>query len=77
MRRIILWENIQLSSSIFLSGVLFLVSCLFFSFLSVMTNLVLCLSVSTLAAKLYVRDVNGIRDSICDTLIIIWSYHAF
>ena len=69
MERIVLWENPQLTALIFLSGLLFLVSCLFLPFLQILTNIGLYLSLLSLATKLYVHLMGFLKKPCQDILV--------
>ena len=67
--KIVLWENPQLTSVIFLSGLGFLVSCLFLPFLQILTNIGLYLSLTSLATKLYVHLMGFLKKPCQDVLV--------
>jgi len=69
VERIVLWENPQLTALIFLSGLLFLVSCLFLPFLQILTNIGLYLSLISLATKLYVHLMGFLKKPCQDILV--------
>ena len=74
IRKIVLWENRQLSGVIFLSGLIFFGSCFLFPLHFVLTNLALYLSLTTLAAKLYVHLMGYLKKPCKDILATLDIY---
>ena len=66
--KILMWEEVKVTGIIFLSGLVFLLSCLHLTFLSVLTNLALWVSLSTLATKIYVHLMGFMKKPCRDIL---------
>ena len=73
---IILWEDRQLSGVIFLCGLIFLGSCFLYPFHFVLTTIVLYVSMTTLAAKLYVHLMGYLKKPCKDILATLDVYEV-
>ena len=65
---IVLWENKQLSGVIFLSGLIFLGSCVLYPLHYVLTTIALYVLMTTLAVKLYVHLMGYLKKPCKDIL---------
>ena len=68
IQRLFYWENTLVSGSVFAGGLLFLSSCLRWSFLSVTANVLLYLFLAGLASKLYVHLMGFMKKPCKDIL---------
>ena len=66
---VILWKNFRFSLIIFISGFVFLVLTLFYSLMSVLTSTLLYISLTCLAAKLYVHLMGFLKKPCVDILV--------
>ena len=74
IQAIVLWENRQLSGVIFLCGLMFLGSCVLYPLHFVLTTIALYVSMSTLAAKLYVHLMGYLKKPCKDILATLDVY---
>lgn len=71
LERVIMWEEVKVTGIIFISGLIFLISCLHYSVISVISNIGLFVSLSSLATKLYVHLMGFMKKPCKDIFITL------
>ena len=66
-----MWEDVKVTGITFLSGLIFLISCLHYSFISVISTISLLVSLSTLATKLYVHLMGFMKKPCKDIFVTL------